>query len=59
MTAASMTCFDMSNKQPVLGTKFTGSDALLGEIVVDAGWWIIEKGVQLFPLSQGVVDGFS
>ncbi len=49
----------MTDKQPVLGFEFAGSDTLLGEVVIDAGLWMIDKGGQLGPLGQGVVDGFT
>ena len=55
---AFMSCCGMADEQPVLGAEFAGADALLGQIVIDAGLGMVEVNGEFVPLSQGVVDGF-
>ena len=50
--------FGVSNVQPVFGAEFAGPDTLLGEVVIDAGLRMVDKGGQLGPLGQGIVEDF-
>ena len=52
------TCLGMTDKEPVLQAQLGWTDRLLGEVIIDTGFLVIEVIHQRFPLSERVTDSF-